>query len=440
MLARNDDLQPIEGEVIEESTLTTRQVTDSTEALAALVEYALDTVFSENTGSKSTVRAYESAFGYFLYFLGEYHKDDIAAAMFAAGKSPDTVLPLAQRARDGRRVDWVFSDAPSTILSAVTKKTLNRFHQWLMAPLPADCKRGECNPTGLGNAQSSAQIRRDTIMTLLQIAKDEGAISSNVISDIRESYKGKREKDETTTTTAGKRLTKDEARILRNTIIDGGAVKDKVGNAVMAAGRKVLTNKAARDLAIIDCMLYAGLRRAEVASLTGKSFTKDGERYILTVIGKGSKARDVGYVPKKLMHSLQDWMNRAGRSFGSDEPLFCSVNKGDAIKCENPITGGVVGRVVAEYGYEAGIYSIPKSDEEKRQEREAGITPDPNAPPEGRLGAHDLRRTCARHLYDAGVQLTHIQKILGHASIETTMKYIGVGKEEHFSSLDVLGY
>lgn len=36
---------------------------------------------------------------------------------------------------------------------------------------------------------------------------------------------------------------------------------------------------------------------------------------------------------------------------------------------------------------------------------------------------HDLRRTCATYLWDAGVDGVTIQRILGHASIETTARY-----------------
>ena len=38
---------------------------------------------------------------------------------------------------------------------------------------------------------------------------------------------------------------------------------------------------------------------------------------------------------------------------------------------------------------------------------------------------HDLRRTYARRLYEAGVDLVAIQQNLGHASQQTTLGYIG---------------
>jgi integrase len=41
------------------------------------------------------------------------------------------------------------------------------------------------------------------------------------------------------------------------------------------------------------------------------------------------------------------------------------------------------------------------------------------------LAAHDLRRTCARLCHLAGGELEQIQSLLGHASVETTERYLG---------------
>jgi site-specific recombinase XerD len=41
------------------------------------------------------------------------------------------------------------------------------------------------------------------------------------------------------------------------------------------------------------------------------------------------------------------------------------------------------------------------------------------------VAPHDLRRTYARLLHDAGVKLVAIQQNLGHATLETTLRYVG---------------
>jgi integrase len=41
------------------------------------------------------------------------------------------------------------------------------------------------------------------------------------------------------------------------------------------------------------------------------------------------------------------------------------------------------------------------------------------------LAPHDLRRTCARLCHLAGGELDQIQFLLGHASVQTTERYLG---------------
>ena len=41
------------------------------------------------------------------------------------------------------------------------------------------------------------------------------------------------------------------------------------------------------------------------------------------------------------------------------------------------------------------------------------------------LAPHDLRRTCARLCHGCGGELEQIQFLLGHASVQTTERYIG---------------
>ena len=41
------------------------------------------------------------------------------------------------------------------------------------------------------------------------------------------------------------------------------------------------------------------------------------------------------------------------------------------------------------------------------------------------LAPHDLRRTCARQCHGCGGELEQIQFLLGHASVQTTDRYIG---------------
>ena len=55
------------------------------------------------------------------------------------------------------------------------------------------------------------------------------------------------------------------------------------------------------------------------------------------------------------------------------------------------------------------------------------------------LAPHDLRRTCARLCHVAGGELEQIQFLLGHASVQTTERYLGCKQELRHPVNDRLG-
>ncbi len=55
------------------------------------------------------------------------------------------------------------------------------------------------------------------------------------------------------------------------------------------------------------------------------------------------------------------------------------------------------------------------------------------------LAPHDLRRTCARLCRAAGGGLEQIQMLLGHASLQTTERYLGSHQEIATAVNDRLG-
>jgi integrase len=55
------------------------------------------------------------------------------------------------------------------------------------------------------------------------------------------------------------------------------------------------------------------------------------------------------------------------------------------------------------------------------------------------LAPHDLRRTCARLCHTAGGELEQIQFLLGHASVQTTERYLGCKQKLSQAVNDDLG-
>src|SRR5580704_2090911 len=82
------------------------------------------------------------------------------------------------------------------------------------------------------------------------------------------------------------------------------------------------------------------------------------------------------------------------------------------------VSDGRVFRRVSKAGkrQEAGVTANVVWYAVKRCARQAGI---------GNLAPHDLRRTCARLCHDYSGELEQIRFLLGHASVQTTERYIG---------------
>lgn len=56
-----------------------------------------------------------------------------------------------------------------------------------------------------------------------------------------------------------------------------------------------------------------------------------------------------------------------------------------------------------------------------------------------KLAPHDLRRTCARLCHLAGGELEQIQFLLGHASVQTTERYLGCRQKLRHAVNDYMG-
>jgi integrase len=128
---------------------------------------------------------------------------------------------------------------------------------------------------------------------------------------------------------------------------------------------------------------------------------------LVDLLGKGRRRRTVP-LPGWVKGWIDDWLTEAGVDSGC---VFRAINKGGRIWGEG-ITANVIWCVVE--GYAAGI-GVPK------------------------LAPHDLRRTCAKLCRAAGGDLEQIQLLLGHASIQTTERYLGTKQNLVHAVNDDLG-
>lgn len=155
-----------------------------------------------------------------------------------------------------------------------------------------------------------------------------------------------------------------------------------------------------RDTALIAMMLCTGVREAELCALDVDDLRQyyGGELALHIRKGKGLKARVVPYGELIWVLSIVDtWMAMAGIESGA---VFRGFFKGGKHVRNTRLTVRAINQVLERYPIEI----------------------------DGRLtkvNPHDLRRTYARRLYDAGVDLVAIQQNLGHADSKTTLGYIG---------------
>jgi len=189
----------------------------------------------------------------------------------------------------------------------------------------------------------------------------------------------------------------------------------RIGNWLTAEQGKTLlqsscsdTLRGKRDRAILSVLLGCGLRRAELVALGMQDLQIREDHWVFAdLIGKGKHIRTVP-VPGWVKTALDNWTANAGITGGN---IFRRVNKNGAVWGEE-ISPKAIWHVVRRAAQRAGIQ---------------GLAP------------HDLRRTCARLCHLAGGELEQIQFLLGHASVETTERYLGCKQKLRNAVNDQLG-
>jgi site-specific recombinase XerD len=261
----------------------------------------------------------------------------------------------------------------------VYNMALNEFMQWFQqAPRPGFTKatvsawRVSLEERRLGS--SSIIIRMSAIRKLAAEAADNGLLAPELAAGIS------------------------RVKSVKSTGI-------RVGNWLSARQAQALLNapdtstiRGLRDRAILAVLLGCGLRRSEVAALTFAHVQqRDGRWCIVDLVGKHGRVRTAP-MPAWVKVAIDAWTSPIGTATGH---VFLPVSRAGGVTGER-LGEKVVWQMLRQYSAEVGV---------------PGIAP------------HDLRRTCAKLCRAAGGELEQIQLLLGHASVQTTERYLGTKQD-----------
>lgn len=163
----------------------------------------------------------------------------------------------------------------------------------------------------------------------------------------------------------------------------GKVVKETYSDEMIELIRQNVSSH--RDLTIIDFLISTGVRVGELVKLNITDLNLEAKECV--VVGKGNKQRKV-YFDARTKIEIQQYLS--SRSDDS-KALFVSLSK--PFK-RLQISG--VETVLKKIGKKVGL---------------------------GRVHPHKFRRTLATKAIDKGMPIEQVQKMLGHAKIDTTLEY-----------------
>ncbi len=174
-----------------------------------------------------------------------------------------------------------------------------------------------------------------------------------------------------------------------------------------------LTLKGKRDRAMLALLLGCGLRRTELLSLEVDHIEQREGRWVIPdLVGKGNRRRTVP-VPAAVKIRVEEWVLAA--ELDRSKPggkLFRPISKAGKLTGDSMQDEKGIWHIVVQYARQTSL---------------------------GKLAPHDLRRTCAKLCRKAGGDLEQIQMLLGHASIQTTERYLGTVQNLTVAVNDALG-
>lgn len=272
----------------------------------------------------------------------------------------------------------VLDAVPSPKSKRLYRQAVRDFLKWYQADAPgalsrAVVQRYRATLEARGLSASTVNVQMAAIRKLATEAADNGLLAPEVASGIARVKGAKR---------LGVRL--------------GNWMSLEQAQALLSLpGQDTL--KGVRDTALLAVMLGAGLRRSEVADLLVSHLQqREGRWIIVDLVGKHGRVRSIP-IASWIKAAFDRWTSVANISSGH---LFRPVNKGDRL-CGEQMTPQAVYNTVAAYAAQMGVTLAP----------------------------HEMRRTFAQLARKADAPIEQIQLTLGHASIQTTERYLGTRQD-----------
>lgn len=157
-----------------------------------------------------------------------------------------------------------------------------------------------------------------------------------------------------------------------------------------------------RDKVLLSLMYATGARAQEICDLKVRDIRMKDTSASITLMGKGSKTRQVG-VSKKLADTLRRYIVHRHIDKYPDRHIFSS-------QTHEQMTISCVEGIYKKYVVMAKVQN-------------------PSLFQENSYPPHSMRHSTACHLLEAGVDIVTIKNILGHVSVQTTQIYAEMSQD-----------
>jgi site-specific recombinase XerD len=164
-----------------------------------------------------------------------------------------------------------------------------------------------------------------------------------------------------------------------------------------------------RDRAILAVLTGAGLRVAELVALDVTDVLEDanGGSRLFVSMGKGRRSREVPIQPE-VTAAIRLYLAATGRRLGRPGPLFRAHDRAASKLHRDRLTARAVGQLVTRLAAAAGVVG-------------KAVSP------------HCFRHSYAVRALRHGGNVVSVSKLLGHASITTTQRYV-----DHLATSELL--